>query len=124
MPAIPGGCRPWPGPSGWIEVAAQQVTRYIDAVSTMTAESFAGVWERTIRPGQADLPPEAARYFLKLQFAESDRARMNALAAKARAGALAQEEEAEMANYMQLGWFIDLIKSKARLSLGLSAEKT
>jgi len=49
---------------------------------------------------------------------------MNALAAKARAGVLAQDEETEMANYMQLGWFIDLIKSKARLSLGLSADNT
>ena len=46
---------------------------------------------------------------------------MNALAAKARAGALVPEEETELANYMQLGWFIDLIKSKARLSLGLAA---
>jgi len=44
---------------------------------------------------------------------------MNELAARARAGALAHEEEAELANYMQLGWFLDLVKSKARLSLGL-----
>jgi hypothetical protein len=82
-------------------------------------ESFAEVWERTIQPGQADLPPDAARYFLKLQFADADRARMSELAAKARAGALAHEEETELANYMQLGWFFDLVKSKARLSLGL-----
>src|SRR3989442_11043146 len=93
-------------------------------MSTSTGDSFAGVLERALQPGQADLPPDAARYFLKLQFADSDRARMNALAAKARAGILAQEEETEMANYMQLGWFIDLIKSKARLSLGLSADNT
>lgn len=82
-------------------------------------EEFANVWERTIQPGQADLPPEAARYFLKMNFAEADHERMNGLAAKARAGALAESEEAELANYMQMGWFLDLIKSKARLSLGL-----
>jgi len=91
-------------------------------MSISTGESFAGVLERTIQPGQADLPPDAARYFLKLQFADADRARMNDLAAKAREGILTQEEEAEIANFMQLGWFIDLIKSKARLSLGLSLE--
>jgi len=82
-------------------------------------ESFAEVWERTIQPGQGDLPPDAARYFLKLRFADADRARMNELAAKARAGTLAREEETELANYMQLGWFLDIVKSKARLSLGL-----
>ena len=90
-------------------------------MSMVIGESFAEVWERTVQPGQADLPPEAARYFLKLQFADADRARMNTLAAKARAGTLALEEETELANYMQLGWFVDLVKSKARLSLGLAA---
>ena len=88
-------------------------------MSMVIDESFAQVWERTIQPGQADLPPDAARYFLKLRFADADRARMNELAAKARAGTLAREEETELANYMQLGWFLDIVKSKARLSLGL-----
>ena len=77
-------------------------------MSMVIDESFAQVWERTIQPGQADLPPDAARYFLKLRFADADRARMNELAAKARAGTLAREEETELANYMQLGWFLDM----------------
>lgn len=83
------------------------------------SEEIAEVWERTIQSGQADLTPEAANYFLKMQFAEADHERMNALAAKARTGTLAEKEESELANYMQMGWFLDLIKSKARLSLGL-----
>ena len=91
-------------------------------MSMVIGESFAEVLERTIRPNQGDLPPDAARYLLKLQFAEADRTRMNVLAAKAREGSLAQEEETELTNYMQLGWFIDLLKSKARLSLGSAAE--
>jgi len=33
---------------------------------------------------------------------------MNELAAEACVGALAREEEAELANYMQLGWFLDM----------------
>jgi hypothetical protein len=88
-------------------------------MSTVIEESLAEVWERTIQPSLANLPPDAARYFLTLHFAEADRARMNELAAKARTGLLAQEEETELTNFMQLGWFLDLIKSKARLSLGL-----
>ena len=90
-------------------------------MSMVIGETFAEVWERTVQPSEANLPPEAARFFLKLGFAAADRARMNTLAAKARGGALVPEEEAELANYMQLGWFIDLVKSKARLSLGLTA---
>lgn len=90
-------------------------------MSLVSDESFAEVLERTIQPGQGDLPPDTARYFLKLQFAEADRVRMNKLAAKARAGALNQQEETELANYVQPGWFLDLLKSKARLSLGLPA---
>jgi hypothetical protein len=83
------------------------------------SEEFAEVWERTLQSGQADLPPEAARYFLKIRFADADHQRMNALAAKAREGHLTENEESDLANYMQRGWFLDLIKSKARLSLGI-----
>lgn len=93
-------------------------------MSMVMYKSFADVWERTITPGHAGLPPDAAKYFLKLQFAATDIARMNALASKARAGTLPPDEETELTNYMQLGWFIDLIKSKARLSLGLSTSDT
>jgi hypothetical protein len=81
-------------------------------------EEFSEVWERTLQAGKADLPPEAVRYFLKMHFAETDCQRMNALAAKARAGTLAENEQSELANYMQMGWFLALIKSKVRLSLG------
>src|SRR5262245_1709905 len=67
--------------------------------STMViSEEFAEVWERTLQSGQADLPPEAARYFLKMHFAEVDHQRMNALAAKAREGYLTENEESDLAN--------------------------
>jgi len=86
-------------------------------MSKAMESNFAHVWERTLSPDQGDLAPEAARYFLNLEFAEADRARMNHLAAKASASSLTDAEEAELEHYMQLGWFIDLAKSKARLSL-------
>jgi hypothetical protein len=87
---------------------------------TMVVENdFAGVWERAIQAPRSDLAPEAARYFLELGFADADRARMNELAARARAGSLSEAEEAELGNFMQVGWFLDLLKSKARLTLGI-----
>lgn len=94
------------------------LTRYSPAMSTAIEHNFAEVWERTIQPGRADLTPDAARYFLQLHFAEADLARMNQLAADARAGSLTQEQQSELDSYMQLGWFLDLMKSKARLSVG------
>lgn len=102
-----------------LDVVVARQTSYRLAMSKVVEDNFAEVWERTIQPGQADLTPDAARYFLKLAFAEADRARMDQLAEKARAGSLADEEEAALDHYMQLGWFLDLMKSKARLSLGL-----
>jgi hypothetical protein len=44
---------------------------------------------------------------------------MDELAAKARTGSLSEMEEAELGNFMQLGWFLDLLKSKARLALNI-----
>ena len=87
-------------------------------MSTATEHSFAEVWERTIQPGQASLTPDAARYFLQLRFDARDLGRMNELATTARAGSLTPDQQSELDNYMQLGWFLDLMKSKARLSLG------
>jgi hypothetical protein len=88
-------------------------------MSMVLESDFAGVWERTVQTAKSDLTPEAARFFLGLEFAETDRDRMNHLAAKAGGGSLSEIEEAELGNFMQLGWFLDLLKSKARLVLGV-----
>jgi hypothetical protein len=69
---------------------------------------MADILERTIHPELADLPADAARYFLHLEFAAIDRERMNELAAKARAGTVKEAQEAELRAYMELGWFLDL----------------
>ena len=86
-------------------------------MSTIVDQDFSTVWERTVRPDEADLPPGAAEYFLGLRFEETDRIRMDLLAAKAREGSLTPAEQSEMNNYMNLGWFLDLMRSKARSSL-------
>lgn len=86
-------------------------------MSTIVDQDFSTVWERTVQPDETDLPPEAAEYFLDLRFDEADRIRMDFLATKAREGSLTPAEQSEANNYMNLGWFLDLMKSKARLSL-------
>jgi hypothetical protein len=75
------------------------------------------VLSRIIRPERGDLSPEAARSLLKLAFEPGDLERMHELAFKQQKGGLTQGEQAELAEYRQTGLLLDLLKSKARLSL-------
>jgi hypothetical protein len=77
----------------------------------------ASVLSRVIRPDRNDLPPGAARAILKLDFDPVDLARMHDLAVKNQEGGLTEEERADLADYRQAGLVLDLLKSKARLSL-------
>jgi len=79
---------------------------------------------RTIQPAEGNLPIEAARSLLSFQLSPTDWERVNDLAAKARAGTLTLEERAELAEYERITCMLELLQSKARLSLkhaGLSS---
>ena len=82
-----------------------------------TQSSEAAMLSRVIASGDGSWPKEAAELILQFAFPDSDRERMNVLAAKARAGQLDPQEESELAGYMRVGRFLELIKAKARLSL-------
>jgi hypothetical protein len=88
---------------------------------TTAINSESTIWSRLIEPDAGDLEASAARFFLKLDFSDSDRERMNELAAKARAGTLSAKEHAEIASYNQVGHALALLQSKARRSLKMSA---
>jgi hypothetical protein len=83
----------------------------------MTANSEAVILSRVIEPEKPNMPPEAARALLELDFGAEDRARMNELAAKARQGMLNADEEQELDNYLDVGHLLALMQSKARRSL-------
>ncbi len=72
---------------------------------------------RTIQPEEGNLPIEAARSILNFQLSQADRERVNELAAKARAGILMPEERAELDEYERIACLLELMQSKARLSL-------
>jgi hypothetical protein len=61
--------------------------------------------------------PEAAPSLLELGFDEGDRARMHELAVRGQGGALSGAEELELESYCRTGRLLDLMHSKARLSL-------
>jgi len=63
----------------------------------------AAILARAINPANWPLSAEAAEAFLKLKLADSDKARMDELAARARVGELSADEELEIEDYRQAG---------------------
>jgi hypothetical protein len=63
------------------------------------------------------LSPGAAEALLAVGFSQADKDRMNALAAKARAGTLTLDEHAEAEAYSRIGSLLGILKSRARQSL-------
>lgn len=68
-----------------------------------------------------DFTLEAADSILALHFRDADIQRMNDLAAGARTGTLTEDEQAQLHGYLFVGAMVDLMHSKARLSLKKSA---
>src|SRR5437764_218001 len=87
----------------------------------MVANSQAAILDRLLEPENGELAPAAARYILALDFKQADRERMEALAAKARAGALSQGEQTELEDYRHVSHLLALMQSKARMSLKRAA---
>jgi hypothetical protein len=85
--------------------------------TAQTTNHRTAVLSRVIRPERDDLSPDAARSILKLAFEQADLDRMHELAVKGQKGELSREEQAEIAEYRQVGLLLDLLKSKAHLSL-------
>jgi hypothetical protein len=86
-------------------------------MSTVTENSHAAIFGRLIESDQEDLPPDLARYLLRLAFPTQNRARVNELAAKSREGSLNAEERNELERYNLVGDVLTLWQSKARRSL-------
>jgi hypothetical protein len=83
----------------------------------LTSEAEADILKRVIRPEKGDMSPEAAKALLKLDFDESDHARMAELSTKAAAGTLTQSEQEALDGYINVSHFIAFVQSKARVSL-------
>jgi hypothetical protein len=82
------------------------------------------ILSRVIKPNHSNLSAAAARGWLKLDFDQRDRDRMHELAVKAQEGTLTPREKVDLDNYRRVGHILDMVHSKARLSLkkhGLSA---
>jgi len=81
------------------------------------ANSEAVILSRAIRPEEGDLSPDAAKSLLNVRMPAADQERASELAAIACAGSLTEPEQAELDSYRGVGRLLELMKSKARLSL-------
>ncbi len=63
------------------------------------------------------LSAAAAKGILTLGFSPADKDRMHTLAAKARAGAITPDEQAEVEAYSRIGSLLGMLKSKTRRAL-------
>ena len=79
------------------------------------------ILSRVVGPENPSFTPEVARSILELRFSDADVDRMNELLAKARQGTLSQEEESQLHGYLFVSAMVDLMHSKARLTLKNSA---
>lgn len=66
-----------------------------------------------------EISPDVARFLLSMRFAERDRERIDYLAERSQVGELSPEEEAEFDSYLHIGNLLTMMKSKARVILGV-----
>jgi len=81
--------------------------------ASLAPKTEAEVWLRILHPDE-ELSPRVARAILGLSLPKEDIRRMHALSAKARAGMLTPEEDAEMDDFERVGSILSTLKSKAR----------
>ncbi len=82
-----------------------------------TTSQESEVLSRIIGPENPSFSQEPAKSILALRFSDADVERMNGLAAAARERMLSEEEESQLHAYLFVGAVVDLMHSKARLSL-------
>jgi hypothetical protein len=85
--------------------------------ATHTETSEVSILNRILRPDAPTLSPDAATDILTWDFDQADKGRMRELSAKARAGTLTPEEDAEAGKYEVVGHLLSVLQSKARRSL-------
>jgi hypothetical protein len=82
------------------------------------------ILERVIQEAFADLSGEFARRLTRMQLPADDLDRLHALGAKARAGSLTPDEDAELEAYLRIGHMLNILKLRARTDLRRANKKS
>jgi hypothetical protein len=91
--------------------------------STAVETFDTAILARAISPERRPLQREIAQEILEWDFPPEDKKRMAELSAKARAGELSADEEAQIDSYVRVGHIINLMQAKARLAIKRAALK-
>ncbi len=86
-------------------------------MNTILADAENAILERAITADNESWSPEAARAILAFRLADADMRRADELAAKARGGAITDEDRQQLENYLRVGRLVEFMKAKALLSL-------
>lgn len=100
-----------------LPLASFRAARHTCAMTSAFPNTEAELLRRVVDPQRAGWSPEAAQSILALSFSQEDQDRASELAEKAGTGAMTPEEQREMESYRHVGRFLELVKSRARLSL-------
>jgi hypothetical protein len=82
----------------------------------------ADILAEIIGPDHADLNPQAARSLLELKVGKDSEKRIRQLLKKNNRGTITADERATLEKYLRVGRFLDLLQTKARLSLKADSE--
>jgi hypothetical protein len=99
-----------------VVLRSHEAYRFLMKAESPTTE--AEIWSRTIQPESGDLSIAAAREWLRLRLSSADAERVRHLSCKASDGTLTKTEEQELESYLNVARALELLKAKARQSLG------
>ena len=82
--------------------------------TTRSISRDAIILTRLVMGSQLSSSLETARALMRLDFDEEERDRMHVLSVKARDGGQLPSDQDEIESYRRMGYFLDLLRSKAR----------
>lgn len=86
-------------------------------MSTGLEKNEIAILSRALASETGGLSPDAARSILAIELSRDDHSELRRLAALAKERPLSAEEETDLENYRHVGRLLELMKSKARISL-------
>ncbi len=82
-----------------------------------SALTEADILDEVVEPSRSTFSRQVAEEFRSLRFNETATERIRELLQKKNAGTISEVEKATLDNYLRVGEFLDLLQSKARVSL-------
>jgi len=87
------------------------------AMASTPTVTEAEILEDVLNSTRAELTPDAARCFLQMRFSNGATRQIRRLLQKNNRGKITAAERVTLESYLRVGQFLDLLQSKAKLSI-------